>query len=359
VRFGQSLPSALATQRFGVLRIWGQWDWNWYQAIADSGYAANHPRQSFPGVFQDATAFAPGYPLSIRTVGQVLHVPDIDAGMLIAFVCSAIALTGIYKLAQLDWDSGVARNALLLVLVYPGAVFLVAPYTEAPLLMCSVWAFLMVRQGRLLAAGMFAAAAVAFKMPWLIILLPGLCVEWLDVNGWRPSQRQLRLASLVAPGMLVVAGWMLWQWRVFGDPFDFLRAQAGWTPGFTPVWTVIASTLTASLHDASGGSALAVWVLRGLDLAALLFFLAMAVYVLLRVRRSYGVFLLTGFLIINDSGGNFVSSEIRFLVPFFPIFIGLAAIARTHPRLQRVLTVLWIPLLVMFTGRFVSALWAS
>jgi len=358
IRFGSSLPTALVTQRLGVLRIWGQWDWSWYQAIATSGYAANHTRESFPGVFQDATAFAPGYPSAVRAISQAIHIPGIDAGLMISFACTVTAFIGLYRLAQLGWDSRVAQTALVLCLIYPGALFLVAPYTEAPLLMCSVWAFLMVRQDRLIIAGLFVAAATAVKMPWLVILLPGLCVEWLDANGWRLRWRHSRLLLIAGPAVAVVAVWMLWQWYTFGNPLDFLQAQGGWTPGFTPFWSVIASDFMASVRDASSGG-LAVWVLRGLDVAALVFFLAMALYVLLRVRRSYGVFLLTGFLIINDSGGNFISSEVRFLVPFFPLFLGLALITRRHPRVRLIVAAIWIPLLIMSTGRFVSALWAG
>src|SRR5205814_1688263 len=91
VRFGAELPSAMANQGPGLLRVWGQWDWSWYRAIADSGYVANHPRESFPGVFQDAAAFAPGYPLSVRGVAAVLHIPDLAAGLGISFACTVVA----------------------------------------------------------------------------------------------------------------------------------------------------------------------------------------------------------------------------------------------------------------------------
>jgi hypothetical protein len=358
-RFGPSFATVAAGKRLGVLDIWGRWDWAWYQAIAQGGYIANHARQSLGGVFQDGTAFAPGYPLSVRAASDVLHIPLIDAGMLITFICTVVALIGLYKLAQMDWGPGVARTALLLTLIFPGALFLVAPYTEAPLLMCSVWAFLMVRRERLVAAGLFAAAATAVKMPWLLFLVPALCVEWLDGNGWRPRWGHLRLLLIVLPAAAVLIEWMLWQLRTFGDAFDFLHAQAGWTPAFTPVWTVIADSFTASLRDAAGGAGLEVWVFRGLELAAMAFSLVMAVYVLLRVRRSYGVFLLTGFLVISNSGGNFVSSEIRFLAPFFAIFLGLALLVHRRPRLLPYVGALWVPLLLLFTARFVNGLWAG
>jgi hypothetical protein len=225
--------------------------------------------------------------------------------------------------------------------------------------MCSVWAFLMVRQGRTFAAGMFAAGATAVKMPWLIILLPALCVEWMDIRGWRLWRQPWRLLLLVLPALCALSSWMAWQWVVFHDPFDFIRAQSGWTPGFTPLWSVVASYVSATVHDLGAGAGSAALVLRGLDLAALIGFFATSLYVLLRVRRSYGVFLLTGFLVINDAGGNYLSSELRFLVPFFPIFLAAALLVRNRPRLGRSALIVAVPLLLLFTGRFVAGGWAG
>ena len=85
----------------------------------------------------------------------------------------------------------------------------------------------------------------------------------------------------------------------------------------------------------------------------------MSLYVLVRVRRSYGVLLITGFLVINDAGGNFVSSELRFLLPFFPLALGVAHVLQRRPRAARYAAAVSAPLLLLFTARFVSGAWAG
>src|ERR671923_451606 len=131
-----------------------RWDAVWYLRIADSGYGDSAPR----------AAFFPLYPLLIRSLAA--PVGGSQAALLIAsYLISLAAFLGalvlLYRLASLELGRRFASPTLLLLAVFPAALYFGAPYSESLFLLASVGAFYAARTERWAWAGACAAAGSA------------------------------------------------------------------------------------------------------------------------------------------------------------------------------------------------------
>src|SRR5918996_430643 len=131
-----------------------RWDAVWYLRIADSGYGDSVPR----------AAFFPLYPLLIHAAAA--PVGGSEAALLIAsYLISLAAFLGalvlLYRLVSLELGRRFAGPALLLLAVFPAALYFGAPYSESLFLLVSVGAFYAARTDSWAWAGACAAAASA------------------------------------------------------------------------------------------------------------------------------------------------------------------------------------------------------
>ncbi|HTU16816.1 MAG TPA: hypothetical protein VMG10_02035 [Gemmataceae bacterium] len=111
-----------------------QWDTYWYSTIVEGGYNA------VPNVRGEANVgFFPGYPCLTRQLRTLTGLPTADALLLTAQL-SCWAFWSYLLLLLSSW--GVSRRmalaAVLSVLAYPAAFFLVAGYSESLFLACAL-----------------------------------------------------------------------------------------------------------------------------------------------------------------------------------------------------------------------------
>src|SRR3954462_6106286 len=119
-----------------------RWDSVWYLGIAHGGYDGA------------STAFFPLYPLLVRALAPFGD----PAGLLAsAYFVSLASLAGAFylvrRLVELELGPVGARGSLLLLAVFPGALWLGAPYAESLFLLLSVGALYAARTGHWAWAG--------------------------------------------------------------------------------------------------------------------------------------------------------------------------------------------------------------
>src|SRR3954466_1020850 len=152
----------------GVLSPLARWDSTWYLGIAHSGYDGA------------GTAFFPLYPMLVRG----LAVVDSPAALLVAgYVVSLAAFFGalvlMQRLVSLELGSErVARLSVLLLAVFPGALWFGAPYSESLFLLLSVAAFYFARTERWALAGVAAALASGTRSAGIVLVVPLLILWW-------------------------------------------------------------------------------------------------------------------------------------------------------------------------------------
>jgi Gpi18-like mannosyltransferase len=161
--FVQSMTGRLVNSPIApFIEPWHRWDTGWYLKIALNGYAAN----------DGSVIFAPLYPALIKVVGALTG--DILLGALIVGNVACLALLIIlYKLIQLQTQSNrIATNALLLLITFPTAFYLLAAYTESTFLLFVVGTFLAARQRHWWIAAILAALATLTRLQGWVLFFP-------------------------------------------------------------------------------------------------------------------------------------------------------------------------------------------
>ncbi len=214
----------LAFKLFGV---WERWDACWYAKIASFGYQRD-----------GSTAFFPLFPAAERVLA--LGGPHVVvAGLLVNVVATALALWGILRIVRRDHGQDVARDAAVLLLVFPAAVFLFAPFSEALFLACAVWSLERARQGLWTPAALLAAGAALTRPVGGLLVVP---LAWLAWRAWRDGDR--RVEPLVAAAAAPAAGlaYLVFTTAVVGR--SLFDAQEMWSGSpFHPPWDTVGATL--------------------------------------------------------------------------------------------------------------------
>jgi hypothetical protein len=328
--------------------FWSRWDVGWYTGIADRGYADVPPILGHTGAYQDATAFPPAYPLILWVSKSVLHAPAPLAGVIIGPILVVVAVAAIYLLARVDFDEKTALLTVLFFLLWPSAVFFVPAYSEALLLPLTVLALLLGRHRRWGLAGVLTGLAVVTKITAVAIVVPLLVEAWMAPRDRRRSV--IATLEILGGPVLAVALWAAYQGAVLHDPFRFLAAEHGWGRSLAlpivPLIGVVRDVVRPGLHP-----------FEVFEAASLLFAIAMAVYLAVRVRLSYGLFV--GAACLGLASTSVIISVNRNLLIAVPVFIGMAQLGRRHPLLVPVAAVPLAGLFAVILYRFATGSWAG
>jgi hypothetical protein len=330
-----------------LILAWKQWDAAWYLDIAAKGYWT-----------AQASAFFPLYPLLVHltTAGLgALHLParaavlPVAAAMLVSGAASLVALASTAALAM--WETGsraVAWRSVVLLVSYPLAFFLAAPYTEATFLALAALALLSARRGRWKTAGVAALGAGLTRSTGLILVLPlawefgrqhgwWTAAAWRD-GGWRSGARLAELARgalLAASAPLALLGYTAYLWHRFGHPLAFVAAERVWGRQLTPPWETAGLVVQHLASYPPGGYFEQV---IALNVVMLLGFAALTAAVARRMPFAFTLYM-AGLILLSIvtpalDGFEVIVSTDRFLLAGLPAFLGAALLLERRPSLE-------------------------
>jgi hypothetical protein len=336
-----------------------RWDSVWYLDIAHSGYGGQ------------SSAFFPLYPLLVRVVAAV----SAPGALLVAgYVVSLAALFGalylMHRLVTLELGSSqVARVAVLMLALFPGALWLGAPYSESLFLLLSIGAFYAARIERWALAGLCAGLASAARSAGVVLLVP-LVILWWKSDGRRA--RDLGWIALAPAGLVAYSVYLA---ASIGDGFAYLHLQEVWFRSFAGPFGAVPDGAVAAwdglqqivsgqrahvYFTAAGGDPIAVgW--HNLELFGfLLLAVAGAIGVLRRLPLAYGAYVVAALALPLSFpvGPQPLMSLPRFLGVLFPLFIWLA-LACGEPRRRRIVLAALGLGLAVFTARYATWHWVA
>lgn len=292
--------------------IWVRWDAPILLRIALSGYTeAADPH---------ATAFFPGFPMLVGLLSWSSYSAAI-VGLVVNAAASVVAVRYLLVLGDADAGDGGGRRAALYLLLFPTAVFLVAPYTEALFLAGAIPAFYFARNERWVPAGAAAAVAMAVRFAGVFLIL-GLVVEWLR----RRRDGSRALFGLVV-SLLPLIGYTMYLAASRGDPFYFVVDQkAGW--GREPTNPLVA--LQRTWDTWSGADYPTNWRFAWrIEVLAAAIGIAFVVWAMRKREWGYAAFM--GSLLATLLVSTWYFSIPRMLLAMFPITLFLAAWSRDRP----------------------------
>jgi hypothetical protein len=354
-----ALTHALADPLLAPL---ARWDSVWYLRIADSGYGDSAPR----------AAFFPLYPLLVRSVGTLLggsHGALLVAAYLVSLAAFLAALVLLYRLTELELGRPLARPALLLLAVFPAALYFGAPYSESLFLLLAVGAFYAARTDCWAWAGACAGLASATRSAGLLLLLP-LALIW-----WSSRPRRPRDAAWLVLAPAGVAAYAAWLGLVEGDALRFLDVQEAWSRELTVplagAWDGLVAAVDGVRQLASGsrtpvyfevaaGDPFRIAAINVMLFATLVFAVVGCAGVLRRLPRPYGVWV--GASLVLPLSFPVTPQPLmslpRFVSVLFPIFMWLALVCEER-RATDLVAVASAVGLGLFTAQYASWHWIS
>jgi hypothetical protein len=354
-----SLTHAIADP---VLAPLARWDSVWYLRIADGGYGDDPAR----------AAFFPLYPLLVRGVGTLFggsHAGLLVAGFLVSLAAFLAALVLLYRLTELELGRRIARPTLLLLAVFPAAVYFGAPYSESLFLLLAVGTFYAARTGHWAWAGACAGLASATRSAGLVLLLP-LALIW-----WSSRPRRSRDAAWLLLAPLGIAAYAAWLGLVEGDALRFLDVQDAWSRErsvpLAGAWDGLVAAFDGARQLASGsrtpvyfeiaaGDPFRIAAINLMLFATLVFAGVACVGVLRRLPRAYGVWMAASLVLPLSFPvtPQPLMSLPRFVAVLFPVFMWLALVCEERRTTDLVVAGSAIGL-GLFTAQYASWHWIA
>lgn len=253
-----------------------------------------------------------------------------------------------------------SRDALVFLLLYPTAFYLVSMYSESLFLLLALAAFDRARRNRPAAAALLGILAGTSRPTALALALPLAIEAFLaardssrrarsDANAWG---RALIAGAAPVAGVLV---WALGSGWIAGEPGLFFRVQEAWHRGTSPIlgaWHFVKLPLARLAH----GQALDHPALF-LDYAHFLLFALLAVYQARRRRLSDAAWTAGALLIPIASGIS--ASLSRYVLVVYPAFYAMAEIFENRPRLRLAWWIGSAALLLSAEAAFVHWRWVA
>ncbi len=197
--------------------LWSAWDAPHYLRLAEVGYRG----EGSPGDDPLFIVFFPAYPAAVAVAHVVLR-DLVLAGLTVSFAAAVAACYLLHRLVCLHSDRTTADRAVLLLLAFPTAFFLFAPFTESLFLVGALGAVYAARTGRWPLAAAAGALASGARVVGIAVA-PALAFQALREPGSAAARtRRLAWAGASAAGLAVYLGI---NQVVHGDPLHFLEVQ--------------------------------------------------------------------------------------------------------------------------------------
>jgi hypothetical protein len=283
---------------WNVIDLHNRWDSYWYLDIAKNGYYLRGEKD------QANVVFFPLYPMLVRVAAPLAGGNLVLAGWMVSIVFLALAVLTLDRLTrEFHPDIDPMRPAVFL-LAYPAAFFLNAVYSESLFLFLSLAMVFWARRGNFWLAAVFAGLASATRVAGVFLFVL-LLVEFVQTHGWRALfTRRVWPLALAPVGILA---FFLYHWIAFGDFLLYLRVQCAYGRDFA---------MEEADFAIRNGPDLVVTVLDWFFIAAVIL---MGLFALIRLRVSYGVYMLVSLGIALGSG-SFLGAA-RYSMVLFPIHL--------------------------------------
>lgn len=325
-------PSAYTqTQSWNLKTLHPHWDEHWYLSIARDGYFTNHK------TLHSNTAFFPLYPLLIAGV-EIFTGNYVIAGVFLSIVFLFLSAIFLWRLVKKFHPENNPVRAVMFLLMFPTAFFLNSIYAESIFLFFSIAFFYFLFKKNFWVAGIFGFLAGLTRITGLFLLIPFAweLYELYKFKLWRRESLPLLLIPL-APVL-----YFAYLKIAFGNFFQFFDAQAEWGRTFS---------FNFSHFSFNGTNA----VSTSLDIAFVLFGILASIYIIKKIRVSYGLYMLAVILAAVATGT--CMSMGRILLVLFPLFILASSLKHEHSRFAWMLPSAL--LLGLYTILFVNGYWAG
>lgn len=335
-----------------LVGAWYRWDTGWYMAIAIHGYSLSAKTVIFP----------PLYPLLVRFLGGLLGGEYLIAGLIISNLALVGSLYLLYLLANEAFSKTTARKSLVWLILFPGAFFYVAAYSESLYLLLVLLSFFAAHRRMWWLAGIASLLATLTRLTGWVLAVP-IAWEALTSTGWKPWPLRPRLwidqIFQAWPGLLAaVAGPIaLLSFELYLRLADLPSVSetfaGGWQLQIAWPWVSVVRTVKTLLDGQ-------VSLVQMSNLVFLFVFLALIVAGVRRLRPSWCLYALASilFFLMRDFPLRQLDGTLRYVAVLFPCFVLLALVLRNR-WVSFGVGMVFLLLQILFLGLFARWLWVA
>lgn len=347
------LPIPITFPGDAALSVWVRWD---------AVHLLNLARLGYFEVSEGDSVYYPLYPLITRYITWVTGGDYVVGGLLVSTLAAMAALACLYRLAERRYGADSARRTVVALAVYPTAVFLISPFTEALFLALTLGAFLAAYARRWWLTGLLGALASLTRGPGILTVA---ALAWIAWEQWRkdgllasPDWAILRRAAPMAIGLAfpLLGGLAFIGWRhVVGFP-SMTQVLNTYSPGLVfidPVsglWTAIAQWI--NVRDLP----------TTLEIFSALTFLGLTMAMVVNRRwweAEWLIYMSVNLIVLLSKHAvraSYLQSLARYVLVLFPAFIVMGDwLAHRGPWLRFAILVLSSTLLIGLSALY--ALW--
>jgi hypothetical protein len=351
----KSLPLWPSSPNFGAwmervwLLPWQRWDAGWYLKIVTSGYRADDGTAQFHPLFAWLAI-----PLTRLGIDPLLSL------LLISLIAGILMLYLFEKLTCLDLDSKTAKIATILLISFPTAFILFAPYTESLFLLCAVGCIYFMRSRKWVLAGLLGGLAALTKQQGIFLVFLMAWELW-ENSGWnvKLAIKNLRDWLAVIGPAIGLSVWFLYRALVL----NYFKVEAGNLKTLIYSGLISSSAVKVVPVYQFTWPWQALWLAFGhckspdidilIDLGLGAVFVVMLVFSWQLIRLSYRIYA----AVISLSSFSYYTGPIhpymglpRHLFLAFPVFIGLAPTLSQQKRWLVALTGGTLGMLFLISG---------
>jgi len=282
------------------------------------------------------------------------------SGLIVSHLSFFLALIGVWRLVGLDYKRDIARLTILFILLFPTSFYFGAYYTESLFLALAVWALYFARKRKWLLAGLLGAGLTATRITGLA-LLPAVAYEVWKTKKENPK---LNLFFPIISILLIPVGlgiYMLYLNKTTGNPLEFFSSIAIFGQQRSTNLVLLPQVFYRYFFKVIPNLAFSYFPIvftTFLEIATALVFLFLLVWSFFKLRLSYSLYFLAGYLIPPLSGS--FSSFPRYVAVLFPAFILMAVWSQKLPKTAKaVIFLLLFVTLAVASMLFVRGYWVS
>jgi hypothetical protein len=337
---------------YDLIGGWHRWDTGWYMKIAAQGYSGD----------DGSIIFAPLCPASMAAL-NIMVGDMLLSGLLVSSAACLVALLLLYRLARYETGSdSAAQSALVTLISFPTAFYLLAAYTESLFLAFTVGALLAARRNHWGLVVLLAAGATLTRLQGWILFFP---LGWLAFverpRFWqvrdphrtaRVRQAVVRLAA-VGAGPLMVVLFMGYLRIAHLGSIDRAYRET-WALWVRPPWTAVIEVIGRMVHGEANFT-------EYTGFAALAIIIALSLLSIRRLPVPYHLYLwpTLGFILLRYYPQYLLNGTMRYVLDFFPIFITAGMLMATRPRWRLVWVSIGLFLQMWLLFLFTQWMWIA
>ena len=319
-----------------IWETWNVWDARHYVAIATTNY---HWASNDEAVL---IGFLPLLPLTMYVFKSLFQTSVLVAGYMVSTISTILLSIILYKLVLLDYSKKVGILTVFMLFIFPTSFFLHIPYTESLFMLLTVSAFYFARKRYYWISFLCIALGTFTKIVGLA-LLPAILVEIIiiDKEYFKKINFNSKLIIILLGSVISLSGFFAYLFinnQIWGDPFYFNIVKKQFhSISFAP----FGQGLVVAFDALSYRVGIEKFFLGYAQIAAFLLGLITSIYVVIKMRLSYGTYMIV--VLWLSCASSFWTGMPRFILTLFPMFIVLALFSR-----QAIFKYLWIIFSIIF-----------